>query len=82
MSNQENLSNKKQIIKSRPLSLSLFSSTTKKTSNSSEHPSKRWGHSAILYNNNMIIFGGRHLQRSLSTTYLLDFTTFAFSNSL
>ena len=79
MSNQENLSNKKQIIKSRPLSLSLFSSTTKKTSNSSEHPSKRWGHSAILYNNNMIIFGGRHLQRSLSTTYLLDFTTFNWS---
>ena len=79
MSTQENLSNKKQALKSRPLTLSLFSSTTKKTYNSSEHPSKRWGHSAILYNNNMIIFGGRHLQRSLSNIYLLDFTTFNWS---
>ena len=79
MSIQENLSNKKQASKSRPLTLSLISSTTKKTYNSSEHPSKRWGHSAILYNNNMIIFGGRHLQRSLSNIYLLDFITFNWS---
>ena len=77
--NQENQSAKKQSPKSRPLTLSLFSSTTKKTYNSSEHPSKRWGHSAILYHNSMIIFGGRHLQRSLSNVYSLDFSTLTWS---
>ena len=75
--NQENQSNKKQNAKTRPLSLTLISSTTRRTSQSSEHqhPSRRWGHSAIIYNNNMIIFGGRHLQRSLSNIYSLNFET-------
>ena len=57
----------------------MKSSTTRKTSGGSEHPSKRWGHSVILYNKSMIIFGGRHLQRSLSNIYSLDFTTLTWS---
>ena len=77
--NSENQSNKKQITKSKPLTLSLIQSTIKKSYHNSEHPSKRWGHSAILYNDSMIIFGGRHLQRSLSNLYSLDFSTFTWS---
>ena len=78
--NSENQSSKKLISKSKPLiSLSLVQSTTKKSYHNSEHPSKRWGHSAILYNNNMIIFGGRHSQRSLSNLYSLDFSTYTWT---
>ena len=78
--NQENQSNKKQSTKTRSFTLSLLSSTTKKTKNGSEqHPSKRWGHSAILYHNNMIIFGGRHLQRSLSNVYSLNFSSLTWT---
>ena len=57
----------------------IISSSTRKTSGGSEHPSKRWGHSVILYNKTMIIFGGRHLQRSLSNIYSLDFTTLTWT---
>ena len=54
---QENQSSKKQTLKSKPLTLSLLSSTIRKSYHNSEHPSKIWGHSAIIYNNSMIIFG-------------------------
>ena len=57
----------------------IISSNTRKTCRGPEHPSKRWGHSVILYNKSMIIFGGRHLQRSLSNIYSLDFTTLTWS---
>ena len=77
--NQENQSNKKLSLKSRPLTLSLLSSTIRKSYHNSEHPSKRWGHSAILYNNNMIIFGGRHLKKSLSNVYSLNFSSLTWS---
>ena len=77
--NQENQSNKKLSLKVRPLTLSLLSSTIRKSYHGSEHPSKRWGHSAILYNNNMIIFGGRHLKKSLSNIYSLDFSSFTWT---
>ena len=76
---QENQSTKKQSLKSKPLTLSLLSSTIRKSYHNSEHPSKRWGHSAIIYNNSMIIFGGRHLQRSLSNIYSLDFSSLTWS---
>ena len=76
---QENQSSKKQSLKSKPLTLSLLSSTIRKSYHNSEHPSKRWGHSAIIYNNSMIIFGGRHLQRSLSNIYSLDFSSLTWS---
>ena len=55
--------------------ITLISQSTRKTHRSSEHPSKRWGHSVIIYKNQMIIFGGRHSQRSLSNIYSLDFTS-------
>ena len=53
--------------------LSIISSSKKKSYNGPGHPSKRWGHSAVLYNNSMIIFGGRHSHRILSNIYSLDF---------
>ena len=58
---------------------SIISSSKRKTYNGTEHPSKRWGHSAVLYNNSMIIFGGRHSQRILSNIYSLDFATLSWS---
>jgi hypothetical protein len=57
----------------------IISSNTRKNSRGTEHPSKRWGHSVILYNRSMIIFGGRHLQRSLSNIYSLDFTSLTWT---
>ena len=55
--------------------ITLISQSTRKTHRNSEHPSKRWGHSVIIHKNQMIIFGGRHSQRSLSNIYSLDFTS-------
>ena len=58
---------------------SIILSNNRKTYHGPEHPSKRWGHSVVLHNNNMIIFGGRHSQRILSNIYSLDFTTLSWS---
>ena len=44
-----------------------------------EHPGKRWGHSAIVHNNKMIIFGGRHNQRSLANMFSLDLQTLSWT---
>ena len=74
---QENQSSKKQSLKSKPLTLSLLSSTIRKSYHNSEHLSKRWCHSAIIYNNSMIIFGGRYLQRGLSNIYIFSFQNFS-----
>ena len=54
-------------------------SNNRKTYRGNEHPSKRWGHSVCLHNNNMIIFGGRHSQRILSNIYSLDFSSLSWS---
>ena len=69
-----NQSPKKSNSKNIYPNFTILLSNTRKTYDGSEHPSKRWGHSVILYNNSMIIFGGRHLMRSLSNIYSLDFT--------
>ena len=58
---------------------SIILSNNRKTYRGGEHPSKRWGHSAVLHNKNMIIFGGRHSQRILSNIYSLDFNTLSWS---
>ena len=58
---------------------SIISSINRKTYKGAEHPSKRWGHTVVLHNNNMVIFGGRHSQRILSNIYSLDFTTLSWS---
>lgn len=42
-------------------------------------PSKRWGHSSIIYKNLMIIFGGRHSQRSLANLYALNLNNLTWS---
>ena len=60
-------------------SFNLISQNNRKTYRGSEHPSKRWGHSVVLNNRAMIIFGGHHGQRSLSNIYSLDFTTLTWS---
>jgi len=39
------------------------------------HPAKRWGHSSVISNKQMIIFGGRHSHRSLVNIYSLDLET-------
>lgn len=41
----------------------------------SDTPSKRWGHSCLIHDNSMLIFGGRHSHRSLVNIYSLDFRT-------
>ena len=84
MENSQSIIERNQNEKNNNLKPSLpifaiISSTTKKKYNGTEHPSKRWGHSVILFNKSMIIFGGRHLQRSLSNIYALDFTTLSWS---
>ena len=58
---------------------SIILSNNRKTYRGPEHPSKRWGHSVVLHNNNMIIFGGRHSQRILSNIYSLDFTSLSWT---
>jgi hypothetical protein len=37
-------------------------------------PYKRWGHSSMIYNKSLLIFGGRHSHRSLANIYALDLT--------
>ena len=78
LENQSNSQTKFNLKSSSPY-FTIISSTTRKTYRGSEHPSKRWGHSVILYNKSMIIFGGHHLQRSLSNIYAFDFTTLTWS---
>lgn len=60
------------------LAFHLISQFTRKSYNRAEHPSKRWGHSAVLNNKSMIIFGGRH-SRCLSNIYSLSFETLNWS---
>ena len=76
---QEQLNQSPKNSNSKHPTFTVISSSNKKTYHSSEHPSKRWGHSVILFNNLMIIFGGRHLHRSLSNIYSFDFMTQTWS---
>jgi hypothetical protein len=52
---------------------------SRRSARSFDAPSKRWGHSASLYNKIMIIFGGRHSTRSLANLYTLDLETLLWS---
>ena len=51
---------------------SFLSLNRPKNTRNSDHPGRRWGHSAIVYNNKMIIFGGRYNQRSLANIFSLN----------
>lgn len=43
-------------------------------------PSKRWGHSAnIIYDNQMVVFGGRHNTRAFSTMFMFDLKSLVWS---
>jgi hypothetical protein len=46
---------------------------------SGDAPTKRWGHTSVNYNNKMIIYGGRHLYKSLSSMYAFDANTLTWS---
>jgi hypothetical protein len=45
----------------------------------SDTPSKRWGHTSLIHDNSMLVFGGRHSHRSLVNIYSLDFTTMVWT---
>ena len=62
-----------------PLTVSLISQINRKNSHQPEHPSKRWGHTAILNNLGMIVYGGRLNQRNISSIYSLDFRTLSWT---
>jgi hypothetical protein len=47
----------------------------KKLQKGQDLPQKRWGHSSVIYNKSMIIFGGRHSHRSLANLYSFDLVT-------
>ncbi len=54
---------------------SIFSNDTpinKKTNKSLDIPSKRWGHSSLIYNNNMVIFGGRYSTKNLANIFAFN----------
>ena len=53
-------------------SFSFLSLDRPKNTRNVDHPGRRWGHSAIVHNNRMIIFGGRHSQRSLANLFALN----------
>jgi hypothetical protein len=50
------------------------SNVSKRNVRGVETPYKRWGHSSMIYNKSLIIFGGRHSHRSLANIYALDLT--------
>jgi hypothetical protein len=44
-----------------------------------DYPSKRWGHISMNYKDSMLIFGGRHSQRSMVNIYSFDFFTMTWT---
>jgi hypothetical protein len=56
-------------------SLSGNQQSNRKVVKSSDLPSKRWGHSAVVHNKTMLLFGGRHSTRSLANLYYFDLST-------
>lgn len=57
------------------LKFNIIKITKKKSTRNNEHPGKRWGHSVVIHDKKMILFGGRHNQRSLATLYSLNFNS-------
>jgi len=56
--------------------MSNENSTNKKASKSLESPSKRWGHTSLVYNNTMYIFGGRYSSRNLANIFAFNLENF------
>lgn len=54
-------------------------SKPRKPARVSESPGKRWGHSSIVSSGNIIIFGGRHMHRSLANLYCFDLNTYTWN---
>lgn len=65
------------INKNKSSQVNMNSKKTFKTND--HHPAKRWGHSSVISNKQMIIFGGRHSHRSLVNIYCLDLDTLLWS---
>lgn len=49
---------------------------SRKANKNLETPSKRWGHSSVIHNNNMYIFGGRNSCRNLANIYAFNLENF------
>jgi hypothetical protein len=64
---------------SKKTTMSGNQQSNRKVVKSSDYPSKRWGHSAVVYNKSMLLFGGRHSTRSLANLYNFDFCTSLWS---
>ena len=43
---------------------------------SGDIPNKRWGHTANVYNNHIVVFGGRHNYKSLNSMHVFDISTY------
>lgn len=44
-----------------------------------ETPYKRWGHSSMVFNKSILLFGGRHSHRSLANIYSLDISSLVWN---
>lgn len=56
-----------------------YSNGVKKPGRAIDSPSKRWGHTSLIFNEKMLIFGGRHSSKNLINIYSLDFNTMAWT---
>ena len=58
---------------------SLNTNFSRKNMRGVETPYKRWGHSSMVFNKSIIIFGGRHSHRSLANIYSLDLSSLSWN---
>ena len=58
---------------------SYNTSLSKKSIKAVESPCKRWGHSSSVYNQSILIFGGRHSHRSLANIYSYNIQTLTWN---
>jgi hypothetical protein len=63
----------------RPHYPTQFLNTTKRNQKAVETPFKRWGHSSMVFNKSILIFGGRHSHRSLANIYSFDLSSYTWN---
>lgn len=51
---------------------SLNINSLKKKTKTPDMPSKRWGHSSLIVNENMLVFGGRNSTRNLANIFAFN----------
>ncbi len=52
--------------------------SNKRCGKHNDWPNRRWGHSSMVYNKSILIFGGRHSSRSLVNIFSFDFTSLSW----